>query len=652
MSIATLHEAIIRATWQARCNSWSIQAASAKAYDAPWLKDAGKVMRGPDGRFARDVSSIADKIGRQSANIREAIAQLDIPATQQREARSLRDRIFKEVGAQHPDFMESVTDMMFGKGGQELRDREADKYQEVNPEFANAMRQDPFAEMVGRAKMTAGDIGRAMDWSSKEYQKGLKKLRHLKGPEAVRTLGKLAAFGISTAVTVTANVGPEVALAVALSEPLGVAIASAGAGALVGWGLSAAMDAAKIKNKNLRFAIQTVAGFMVGSAVTGGLRNMREAAEALREAAWEKSGKAAIAKKLFDENGIEMPSPKSLKAAKQKPIGAGAMGEVFKDPDKALVYKFGNNRFHMPPEEAENAMLAGLLSIGPKVRAMSKDGYAMDFLEGYKPFVGGDAMGRLINRGDFADFGTSDVGKMFDMAANQVGRLHKAGIQHQDIHFQNLMFSEGMNDVKLIDFGLARKVSRDNRNTAFRSDLDRMAVNFHIAKAKSAEKQIDELIEKHIPKASRLRKEQARIESVFAVVQRLSREANLDELYTGKLKISRLTDEGVNAMIDKNMREYAKRMKMSLGQADEKFRAMVEEETILNLGIKIPQELAPVAAASGNLKDLLRERKYRLREHLENPSTESRNRLLEIEVAIAMCNEELTADDAYGMMAE
>lgn len=290
MSIQTLHELIIRTTWEARCATWSIQAAGVKEYKADWLKEARVVMRDSTGRFAKKSADILKKLENQTAKLNEAIASFqDINPVEgfKSELIDAGSMVLEKAIAINPKYADQLAQFMWGKSAQELREMAAARYEKLSPEFASAIREDPFSDVTGDvarivtgdhkltdAKLLIKDIGRVFSWVGQKYNEGLDKLRNLEGPPAIRALGKVAAMGISAGVYLAATVGPDIAIGLLMAESMPVILAGAGVGLVISMGVDKIMDAAKIENPFVRFGIQILVGVASAKAISSGVERI------------------------------------------------------------------------------------------------------------------------------------------------------------------------------------------------------------------------------------------------------------------------------------------------------------------------------------------------------------------------------------------
>lgn len=312
MTLDTLHATLLHTIWQTRCATWSISAAGVKQYEAPWLKNGGKVGRDPGGRFASTGSS-----GGVANNLQNGISSQLLKASG-----AMLDRMI----AANPDAADKLTDAMFGETAQEVREKTAATYGKINPDLANAIKKDPFADMRGDiermiggknlkadAKLLATDIGRAFQWVGRKYNEALDDLRNLDGPPLIQAMGKAAAMGISAGVYLATTLTPEIAIGLLMAESLPVILTGAAIGAAASFAANKAMDAAHIENPWVRMGIDLVAGVAAAGTVGKIARDMRQVKEA-----------EAIAREISKRNAARSPVDRiddainKAKAAAQK----------------------------------------------------------------------------------------------------------------------------------------------------------------------------------------------------------------------------------------------------------------------------------------------------------------------------------------------
>ena len=78
----------------------------------------------------------------------------------------------------------------------------------------------------------------------------------------------------------------------------------------------------------------------------------------------------------------------------------------------------------------------------------------------------------------------------------------------------------------------------------------------------------------------------------------------------------------------------------------DKLKQMVDEE------IEKAKAIELQTAADQSLKEMLARRKQLKRLQLQSPSQELEDQIAELDLAIALSDENLSLDDAYGLMAE
>lgn len=665
MSLQTLHELILQTTWNARCASWSIQAAGIKAYDAPWLDNAKKVMRGPDGRFATKASETAEKMKEVATNLRQAMA--NIPGAKgldsaRESVADFGDKVLTQVADKAPEHVKDMADLMFGKGNQRLRNETAKKFESISPDFAEGLREDPFkdagediagiiqgGDRLKSAKALVKDTGRIFEWIGKKYNEGLESLRNLEGPAALKTMGKLAAWGISTGVYLAGSIGPDIAIGLLMAESMPVILTGAVLGLGVSFAVDKVLDAAKIENPAARFAIQTIAGIAAGGAAVGSARIDEARVSAVQEAAFEMTGNREVAEALSKKTGVKTPKKSDLRG--KKPLGKGMMGEIHKSKDGSTVHKFGNAAYPIQQSEIEMSIRAGDAGVGPKVQSFNHEGYSMEFLNGYKPLVGGNVFKRMAAKGDqYLDVADEQVDKLIDGITDQVGKLHKNNIAHQDMHFQNIMMGPD-GDVKIIDYGLAKDVSLDpsSRNHELQQDLFKIVGNFSITKTKRSEAMIEAMLDE--AGVSGLQKSLYMTQLRNTLTSKGIEKLNIKSFYSAADEDLWVLRNGTNIdqAVDANMSRLNGKLKDFMSSKNTEWDDIVRSE-VAKLVPGADQGARVAAAKEPSLFELLRQRKDLTRQQRLNPSNKVEKRIQELDVAIAFSDEELTTDDAYALM--
>jgi tRNA A-37 threonylcarbamoyl transferase component Bud32 len=201
------------------------------------------------------------------------------------------------------------------------------------------------------------------------------------------------------------------------------------------------------------------------SALVYGSLLALSAAEMLGGTSLEKRAPDFVADQRFD--------PSKIGTAKLPKIGEGLFGEAYLDKDAGVIYKKSRstaevvekakqNKEPIPLDpiaawlvgnipvqqtkanEAAAQYVAGQLGVGPKLLGKKGNVMAMEYLDGYKP-------------GIKASYEVEDDFRR--KSAEAIAALHVAGISHNDLHANNVMFKEvngKVADVKIIDYGLAR----------------------------------------------------------------------------------------------------------------------------------------------------------------------------------------------------
>lgn len=279
-----------------------LEAGGGKMYDAPWLEGGKKVWRNAKGQFGKAVSEVSEQIddltGEDEVETPEEKGLARRWATKIKSLnprRLLSDKLLSAANAaleyaieQNPDFADDVTDKLFGKSAQEMREEVASRYAQLHPELANAIKQNPFKEIKGDidrilsgkdrrsdAKLLAKDIGHAIHWAGVNYDNTIDDLNNLDGPPAVQALGKAAAIAIPVSVYLSATLTPELAVGLMVGDGLASILAGAAAGQAASFATRNALDAAHVENPWLRIGADLVAGTAAAGAMTAGLKALK-----------------------------------------------------------------------------------------------------------------------------------------------------------------------------------------------------------------------------------------------------------------------------------------------------------------------------------------------------------------------------------------
>jgi predicted Ser/Thr protein kinase len=207
----------------------------------------------------------------------------------------------------------------------------------------------------------------------------------------------------------------------------------------------------------------------------------------------ELMGGASLDKKAPDFVADERFDPSKLEREAEK-IGEGLFGEAFLDKKEGIIYKKsrdtgevvekakaqGENLGNLPGQawllgnisvqhtkqnEAAAQYVAGQLGVAPKLLGKKGNVMGMEYLEGYSPQIKGDLE-------------VQDQIKKKTVEA--LAALHIAGISHNDLHANNVMFKTGKDgsvaDIKIIDYGLAKfddynGIAREALNSAGKASM-------------------------------------------------------------------------------------------------------------------------------------------------------------------------------------
>lgn len=154
---------------------------------------------------------------------------------------------------------------------------------------------------------------------------------------------------------------------------------------------------------------------------------------------------------------------KELSLGKRRVLGEGFQGKVidynFNTVRKQATPALFRNTKRATQKEANVATLAGKSKIGPKVRKVGENFIDMEKLKGKTVSKKLEGAGKGRQR------------KLGTQTGKAVARLHEAGIQHRDLHLENLYDSGG---IKVIDYGFAKKKRQPLSPRQARVDVKRV----------------------------------------------------------------------------------------------------------------------------------------------------------------------------------
>jgi chaperonin cofactor prefoldin len=256
--------------------------AALKEYAADWRKGSEEktVMRdSATGQFAKKATSVTESVKDAAATIQEAIKDpKEAKRKVNNELLKLTAKGLDKLVEKNPEFADKLLNKMFGIDAQTARDRLADKYAKINPGLPNAIKPDPFKEIVnsisglqeGRdPKELAKDIKRAFELAGFKYNKLIDDLNNVESEsEGIKVLGKIAAASIPIAGYLAATLTPEIAIGMLVGDTLGTILVSAAATQAVSFAANKAMDKMDVKNPLVRLGIDLAIGIGVGSGVS------------------------------------------------------------------------------------------------------------------------------------------------------------------------------------------------------------------------------------------------------------------------------------------------------------------------------------------------------------------------------------------------
>lgn len=301
-----------------------------KEYAANWLKEAGTVTRDTSGRFASRATGILlneqftearEKIHSGTGHIGKLVDQLDSYIKDPELAKKkistelikLAGRGLDKLVEKNPKFADILLDKMFGIDAQKARDNLADLYGKINPGLPNAIKPNPFAELVndlkglkkGRdPKELVKDLGRAFERTAYEYEKLIYELNNVESDsEAIKQLGKIAAASLPIATYLGFALTPELVMGLIFQESLPVILTSFAAGEAASLGVNKAMDELEIENFPLRLAVDILASTAASISVAGGIKAIEKSG--IVEKLKSTDFKALAEKKIKEFNKIK-----------------------------------------------------------------------------------------------------------------------------------------------------------------------------------------------------------------------------------------------------------------------------------------------------------------------------------------------------------
>ena len=280
------HDQLLAQILQLQCDVAiaQIQCSELKEYDLSWLPGSKKVTRDRGtGKFAKKVESFQEAITESTGTVAKKLSQLKkVNPAKAVESKLLiaANRVLESIIARNPKFASQLTERMFGVDAEQARSRLAEKYAEINPELANAIRPDPFKDILqdvlrlqadhksSDAKILAKDISRAFEYSGYKYNKLIDTLNHLEGqPESIQAMGRIAATSIPISVYLAAVLTPEFAIGAMTGSSLSSILVSAAVGQAASVAANKAMDKAHVDNPIARIAIDVAVSIGAGISI-------------------------------------------------------------------------------------------------------------------------------------------------------------------------------------------------------------------------------------------------------------------------------------------------------------------------------------------------------------------------------------------------
>lgn len=274
-----------------------------KEYAANWLKEAKTVTRDASGKFAsRAVGVTLNEVfkeGREHISLeKEHLGQLTDRLAEyihdpELAKREISTELIKMAGKgleklveKNPEMADALLNQMFGLDAQRARDKLADLYGEINPGLQNAIKPDPFKEIVndikgleeGRdPKELAKDLGRAFERTVYKYEKLIYDLNNLEtDSEAINKLGEVAAASLPVATYLGFALTPELMIGLLFRESLPMILGTFVAGEVASKGINEVMDELDVENFPLRLAVDILGSTAASMTAAGGLKALKK----------------------------------------------------------------------------------------------------------------------------------------------------------------------------------------------------------------------------------------------------------------------------------------------------------------------------------------------------------------------------------------
>lgn len=282
--------------------------AEGKEYKAPWLKNAGMVMRDASGRFYSKAKSTVEDLEDDGRAQFEAIEKTVRDSATKTKAeinkefwRISQDTLDSAVDL-NPKYADEVLSFMFGKDAEALKKKVANNYRHASSELADEIEGNPFLDLKGdietllkgegkegqSPKDLVKDLGRAFSLTHRKYKETIEELDNLEGTPQIQALGKAAALSIPIGMYLAATLTAPVAIGTAAGLPLTAIITGAAAGEVAAYGARKALDVAEVENPWVRFGAEFIAAAAVGGIVEAKIPSLRipaKAAKAVNETA-------------------------------------------------------------------------------------------------------------------------------------------------------------------------------------------------------------------------------------------------------------------------------------------------------------------------------------------------------------------------------
>ncbi len=164
-------------------------------------------------------------------------------------------------------------------------------------------------------------------------------------------------------------------------------------------------------------------------------------------------------------------------------IGRGGMSSVFKGIDLRKIEARADDPFVAvkvlnPPFSDEARALALLQSEAGKLQSLAhpnivqlidcdREGRAVFLVQEY---LEGEPLEKRLQRAGGAPLPTEDAARIIESVASALAVAHRDGIMHGDLKPANVIVTDRA-EVKVIDFGIARLLSRETESTALRGEI-------------------------------------------------------------------------------------------------------------------------------------------------------------------------------------